>query len=91
MLYRTLAMFPSEDLNRTAEFYEQKMGFRRVEYMESKEPHICLYRGETEIIVTGIINGASFVPNRELYGYGADAYFITDEQDALYEQMNGYF
>ena len=25
MLYRTLAMFPSEDLNRTAEFYEQKM------------------------------------------------------------------
>ena len=90
MLYRTLAMFPSEDLNRTAEFYEQKMGFRRVDYMESKEPHICLYRGETEIIVTGIINGASFVPNRELYGYGADAYFITDEQDALYEEFQNY-
>jgi cytidine deaminase/predicted enzyme related to lactoylglutathione lyase len=91
MIYRTLAMFPSEDMNRTAEFYEEKIGFRRVDYMESKEPHICLYRGETEIIVTGITNGASLVPNRELYGYGEDAYFITDEQDALYEefQKNG--
>ncbi len=87
MLYRTLAIFPSEDMNRTAEFYVGKMGFRRVDYMESKEPHICLYRGEIEIIVTGIINGASFVPNRELYGYGEDAYFITDEQDALYEEF----
>ena len=38
MLYRTLAIFPSKDLNRTAEFYECKMGFRRVDYMESKEP-----------------------------------------------------
>lgn len=87
MLYRTLAIFPSVDMNRTAEFYVGKMGFRRVDYMESKEPHICLYRGEIEIIVTGIINGASFVPNREQYGYGEDAYFITDEQDALYEEF----
>lgn len=89
MLYRTLAMFPSEDMNRTAEFYEGKMGFRRVDYMESREPHICLYRGDTEIIVTGITNGASFVPNREQYGYGEDAYFITDEQDTLYEEFQG--
>ncbi len=87
MLYRTLAMFPSEDMNRTAEFYVGKMGFRRVDYMESKEPHICLYRGETEIIVTGIINGESFMPNTELYGYGEDAYFITDDQDVLYEEF----
>lgn len=87
MIYRTLAMFPSEDMNKTAEFYEEKMGFRRVDYMESKEPHICLYRGETEIIVTGITNGALLVPNRELYGYGEDAYFITDEQDTLYEEF----
>jgi len=81
-------MFPSEDMNRTSEFYVEKMGFRRVDYMDSKEPHICLYRGDTEIVVSGITNGASLVPNREMYGYGADAYFITDEQDALYEEFS---
>ncbi len=63
------------------------MGFKAVPYMESKEPHICLYRDSTEIILTNS-NGKEVVPNRILYGYGYDAYFITDNQEELQEEYN---
>ena len=56
--------------------------------MDVKEPHICLYRDKTEIILTQA-NSKKVYPNRELYGYGEDAYFITDEQDALQRELRG--
>ncbi|WMJ22158.1 glyoxalase [Paludicola sp. MB14-C6] len=75
-------VFPSLNINATASYYVESLGFRRVDYLEAKEPHICLYRDSTEIILTQS-NGQQVIPNRELYGYGYDAYFITDSQQKL--------
>ena len=81
-LYSILAVFPSPDIEETARYYHEILGFRVVRYLDVKEPHICLYRDSTEIVLTRA-NSKKVFPNRELYGYGEDAYFITDGQEAL--------
>lgn len=62
------------------------MGFKAVQYLQATEPHICLYRDTTEIILTRT-NGQKVIPNRELYGYGYDAYFITKNPEELQEEF----
>jgi hypothetical protein len=62
------------------------MGFKAVKYLDANEPHICLYRDTTEIILTKT-NGKKVIPNRELYGYGYDAYFITKNQEELQDEF----
>lgn len=86
MLFMSLCVFPTPDIVRTSEYYERVMGFKAVQYLDSKEPHICLYRDSTEIILTKS-NGQEVIPNRDLYGYGYDAYFITDDQEKLQEEF----
>lgn len=85
-LLKSHCIFPTPDIERTANFYEQNMGFKIVRYLEAEEPHICLYRDSTEIILTKT-NGKKVIPNRELYGYGYDAYFITNNQEALQQEF----
>lgn len=86
LLLMSHSVFPTLDMKRTAQFYEEKMGFRLVEYLDAAEPHICLYRDLTEIILTQS-NGQKVIPNRELYGYGYDAYFITKNQEELQQEL----
>ena len=78
-------IFPVPDIERTAEFYVRRMGFRAVKYLDFTEPHICLYRDGAEILL--LRAGREVLPNRELYGYGYDAYLYTDEQEALEREM----
>ena len=78
-------IFPVPDIERTAEFYVRCMGFRAVKYLDCAEPHICLYRDGAEILL--LRAGREVLPNRELYGYGYDAYLYTDAQDALEREM----
>jgi len=85
-LYMSHSVFPTSDIERTSKFYENVMGFRVVKYLDVKEPHICLYRDNTEIILT-VANTDKVFPNRELYGYGYDAYFITDDQEQLQKEF----
>ncbi|GIN37289.1 VOC family protein [Heyndrickxia oleronia] len=81
-------VFPTPDIIlRTAKFYEQNLGFQAVHYLDTVEPHICLYRDATEIILTKS-NGQAVLPNRKLYGYGYDAYFITENQTQLQQEFN---
>ncbi|RAJ03129.1 glyoxalase/bleomycin resistance protein/dioxygenase superfamily protein [Paenibacillus pabuli] len=80
------SVFPTLDIKQTVKFYEEKMGFRVVEYLDTNEPHVCLYRDDTEIILT-LSNGQKVIPNRELYGYGYDAYFITKNQEELQQEL----
>ncbi|WP_440706443.1 VOC family protein [Heyndrickxia oleronia] len=80
-------VFPTPDILRTAKFYEEKLGFQAAQYLDTVEPHICLYRDATEIILTKS-NGQAVVPNRKLYGYGYDAYFITENQTQLQQEFN---
>ena len=78
-------IFPVPDIKKTAEYYVSKLGFRAVEYLECKEPHICLYRDNSEIIL--LKANTAVIPNRILYGYGEDAYLYTDKQEALEKEF----
>lgn len=80
-------IFPVPDIRKTADYYVSKLGFRAVEYLDCKEPHICLYREGCEIILLQA-NRDSVIPNRTLYGYGFDAYIYTDEQEALEQEFS---
>lgn len=86
LLLESHCVFPTPDIIKTANFYEQMMGFKAVKYLDANEPHICLYRDTTEIILTKTI-GKKVIPNRELYGYGYDAYFITKNQEELQDEF----
>ena len=85
-LMSSLTMFPCNDIVKTAEWYVEKLDFRRVDYLNVKQPHICLYRDQIEIILTST-NGAKVVPNHINYGYGYDAYFITEDGEKLQQKM----
>jgi hypothetical protein len=86
LLIESHRVFPTLDIIKTADFYEQMMGFKAIRYLDANESHICLYRDTTEIILTKT-NGQKVIPNRELYGYGYDAYFITKNQEELQKEF----
>lgn len=86
MFTHSLQIFPSTDMNRTAKFYEH-IGFRAVRYLDSDEPHICLYRDQIEVVLIQS-NQKRIVPNREVHGSGYDAYFITDNQGEMEESLS---
>ncbi len=81
-------IFPVSDIKKTAEFYVSKLEFCAVEYLECKEPHICLYKDSVEIILLQS-NTDKILPNRKLYGYGYDAYLYTENQELLEKDFIG--
>ena len=85
-LYSILAVFPTPNIEKTAEYYNEIMGFRIVKYLDVKEPHICLYHDCVEIVLTKA-NSDKVYTNRELYGYGEDTYIITDNQEGLQSEF----
>ena len=85
-LFASHCVFPVPDICKTAEFYREKLGFRRVDYLDVQEKHICLYRDGVEFILLQS-NGQGVISNRELYGYGGDAYVIVKEQQALQDEF----
>ena len=84
-LFACHCVFPTPDIEKTASYYRDRLGFRRVDYLEAGEPHICLYRDGVEFILTQS-NGQKVLPNHVLYGYGGDAYVIVRDQEALQEE-----
>ena len=84
-LFASHCVFPTPDIGKTAEYYHDKLGFRRVDYLNAKEKHICLYRDGVEFILTQS-NGQRVFPNRELYRYGGDAYVIVKDQQGLQDE-----
>lgn len=80
-------IFPVPNIGKTTEFYRSCMGFRAVEYPDCEEPHVCLYRDTVEIILLRT-NAEKVIPNRELYGYGYDAYLYTDDQERLEKEFS---
>lgn len=85
MILHSHPVFSTSNIKATAAYYCDVLGFRAVEYLGSVEQHICLYRDDVEIILTSTKESAR--PNRELYGYGYDAYFITDRQAELQQEF----
>lgn len=80
-IMNALNVFPVNDMNKTADYYVQKLGFRCVKYLDVAQPHVCLYRDAIEIILTRA--EGEVIPNRIRYGYGEDAYIITVEQESV--------
>ena len=78
-------IFPVPDIQKTSEYYTSKLGFRAVEYLQCAEPHICLYRDDSEIIL--LQGNKEVIPNRTLYGYGFDAYLYTEFQEQLAQEF----
>lgn len=78
-------IFPTHDIERTADFYVSVLCFTRIDYLNAGEPHICLYRDKIEIILTQANH--TVIPNRKLYGYGYDAYFIATDLFELQEKF----
>ena len=78
-------VFPTPDVYKTAAFYHDKLGFQRVDYMDSQDKHVSLCRGSVELILTPS-NGQNVVPNHELYGSGADAYIVVKDPQALHDE-----
>jgi catechol 2,3-dioxygenase-like lactoylglutathione lyase family enzyme len=72
-------------MEETKRFYE-RLGFRAVCYLESEQPHICLYRDSIEFILTKS-KLESITPTRETHGYGYDAYLISTEQEEFFETV----
>lgn len=79
-------IFPCKDIRKTAEYYKSKLEFDTVEYLQSEQPHICIYKDNIEIILTQA-NCNEIKPNRLLYGYGYDAYIYTSDQSELQEKL----
>ena len=84
-LFASHCVFPVPDIEKTADYYHEKLGFRRVDYLSACEKHICLYRDSVEFILTQA-NTDRVIPNRELYGYGGDAYVIVRDRQALQDE-----
>lgn len=85
-IMRLSCIFPVPNIKKTEEFYVSCLGFRAVEYLECKEPHICLYKDDIEILLLQA-NADHIIPNREQYGYGYDAYLYTDDGKNLEDQF----
>lgn len=81
MIESSHLVFPTPNIEKTANYYASVLGFSRVDYLSCSEPHICLYRDKVEVILTKA--NCAVKPNRKQYGYGYDAYFITQEQECL--------
>jgi hypothetical protein len=85
-LLTLLCVFHCWNIDKTAKYYTDKLGFEAVMYLKAAEPHICLYRDKVEIVLT-ITNGREVIPNHKLYGHGYDAYLITDTQEEILEEF----
>lgn len=88
MLIGLSSIFPCNDIERTSDFYVNKLEFKAVSYLNSSEPHICLYKDSVEIILIKAL-AETYKPNHVLYGYGFDVYFYTENQEKLEQEFKG--
>lgn len=80
-------VFPTADVERTTAYYRDVLGFTVVPYLDVAEPHVCLYRGGAEIILTVARPGEPVQPHRVSHGYGYDAYLVTDQHEAMEAEL----
>lgn len=80
------SIFSVPNIEKTAEYYKECLGFSAVEYLNCEEKHICLYRDKIEIILLQA-KPEKIMPNRKLYGYGYDAYLYADNQEDLQQEF----
>lgn len=90
-LINCAAVFVTENVKRTAEYYHDVMGFQVVENYNKAEPFVALYRDDIEIIVVQSKSG-KVLSNKERYGAGYDVYLdpeTVEGVDTLYLELKG--
>jgi len=85
-LQHSLLILPVPDLEKTAAYYEQVLKFKAVKYLQSTQPHICLYKDNVEIVLTKS-KLSQITPNRIMHGYGYDGYFTGQNIDKFYNEF----
>ena len=83
-LSHSLLILPVPNLTATSDYYEEKLNFKAVKYLDVEQPHICLYRDHVEIVLTKS-KLSEIQPNRMTHGYGYDGYFTGKNIDKIYE------
>ena len=77
-------VFVCPDVEKTALFYRDQVGFRMVAHFDLAEKFAALYRGGIEIIAVQAKFG-SIQSNRERYGAGYDAYLVPENADVVFD------
>jgi catechol 2,3-dioxygenase-like lactoylglutathione lyase family enzyme len=85
-LLHCLLILPVSNLEKTADYYTEKLKFTAVKYLEAEEPHICLYLDDVEIVLVKS-QLKEIQPNRILHGTGYDGYFTTNDVESLYKEF----
>lgn len=84
-LSHSLLILQVPNLNITSDYYEEKLNFKAVKYLNFEQPHVCLYRDLVEIVLTKS-KLSEIQPNRMIHGYGFDGYFTGKSIEKIYEE-----
>ncbi len=82
-------VFPTANIQKTADYYRDVLGFRVVEHYDRQEKFAALYRDSVEILLVQSRFG-TVVSNRDRYGAGYDAYLVPESPEAVisfYEEI----
>ncbi len=88
-LVNCAAVFLSENVERTVQYYQDVLGFRVVTHYENPEKFAAMYRDDIEIVVV-LARFGPVLPNRRRYGAGYDAYLdpaTVEGVDGLYQEF----
>ncbi len=77
-LANAAVVFVTPDVQKTAEYYRDVLGFRVAEHFDKEEKLAALYRDAVEIIVVQSKHG-TVLSNQERYGARYDAYLDPEE------------
>jgi predicted lactoylglutathione lyase len=82
-------VFPSPDIQRTVQFYTEKLGFYSAKHYDKVENFATLYRDEIEFVIIQAQKG-QLESNLQRYGAGYDAYIDPashEEIELLYNEF----
>ncbi len=78
--------FIVSDVEKTAEFYRDALGFQITDYFLNPPVHAIVTRGQSQVFL-GKANGPIGISNRFLKPVGIDAYFRVSGVELLMEQF----
>jgi catechol 2,3-dioxygenase-like lactoylglutathione lyase family enzyme len=75
-------IFLTDDVEKTTDYYVNKLGFKYAKHFDKKDNFATVYRDSIEIVIVQKRKG-KIESNNEKYGNGYDAYIDTDTLDGI--------
>lgn len=85
-LFASAIVLMSEDIDKTIDFYKEKLGFEVIKHFEYEEKFAACYRDNVEIVVVQVKKG-TVVSNSKRYGAGFDAYLVPEDVNVFYNEI----